>query len=112
MGLEVCQSQRSLTVNGSRVWVHSPFSEPLGWDFGIYSSSIVWLSNTPLLHPNDTKVWDINQSAIRDIVTGKVVFQLTGRFMYPQVSRWDGQYLVAGYQSGEVLILDFNDVLF
>jgi len=112
VGLEVCQSQRSLTVEDSRVWVHSPFSEPLGWDFGTPGSSLVRLSNTPLLHSNNTKVWDINQSAIKDTVTGKVVFQLTGRFIYPQVSQWDGQYLVAGYQSGEVLILDFNYMLF
>ena len=112
VGLEVCQSQRSLTVDGSRVWVHSPFSEPMGWEFGISGSSFVRLSNTPLLHPNDTKVWDVNQSAIKDKVTGKVVFRLTGRFIYPQVSQWNGQYLVAGYQSGEVLILDFDHVLF
>ena len=24
------------------------------------------------------------------------------------MTQWDGQYLVAGYESGEVLILDFN----
>ena len=112
VGLEVCQSQRSLTVDGSRVWVHSPFLEPLGWDFGIPGSSFVRLSNTPLLHPNSTKMWDIDQSAIKDTVTGSMVFQLTGRFRYPLVSQWDSQYLVAGYQSGELLILDFNHVLF
>jgi len=86
VGLEVFQSQRSLTVEGSRAWVHSPFSEPLGWDFGTPGTSLVRLSNTPLLHANDTKVWDIRQSAIKDTVTGKVVFQLTGRFIYPLVS--------------------------
>jgi hypothetical protein len=28
--------------------------------------------------------------------------------MEPVVVEWDGQYLVAGYESGEELILDFN----
>ena len=45
---------------------------------------------------------------IRDKVTGKKVFQLSGRYKKPKAVRWDGQYLVAGYESGEVLILDFH----
>ena len=30
----------------------------------------------------------------------------------PVDSQWDGQYLVAGYRSGEVLILDLNNLHF
>ena len=46
---------------------------------------------------------------IKDTVTGRVVFQLVGRYASPKGGvHWDGQYLVAGYESGEVLILDFN----
>jgi len=104
---------KSLTVDGSRVWVHSStLSEPLGWDFGISGSSPVKLSDIPLPHPNDTKWWDISQFRIKDTVSGKVVFQLAGRLAMPADSQWDGQHLVAGYGSGEVLILDFNHILF
>ena len=108
VGLEACRPRRFLTVDGSRVWVHSPLSEPLGWEFGTPGSLPVQLSNTSFLHPNDTKLWDAKQFRIKDAVTGRVVFQLAGRFARPHHYRWDGQHLVAGYKSGEVLILDFN----
>ena len=106
--LKFSESKRSLTVDGSRVWVHSPVLELQGWDFGIQGSPPVQLSNMPSPHLHDTKLWDIHQSRIKDIVTGEVVFQLAGRFVKPVDSQWDGWYLVAGYGSGEVLILDFN----
>ena len=80
----------------------------MGWDFGVPGSHPVQLSNTSLLHPNYTKLWDIAQSRIKDAATGKVVFQLAGGLVNPVDSQWDGRYLVAGYESGEVLILDFN----
>ena len=109
--LELGIHQRSLTVHGSQVWVHSPQLEPLGWDSGIPGSPPVQLSNTSLPQPNDTKLWDIRQSRIKDAVTGKVIFQLAGRFAEPAHSQWDGGYLVTGYESGEVLIMDFNHML-
>jgi len=40
---------------------------------------------------------------IQDAITGKEVFQLVGRYAKPKRAQWDGQYLVAGYTSGEVL---------
>ena len=112
VGFVSCGTQRSLTVDGSRVWVHSSESEPLGWDFGTPGSLPVQLSNSHLHLPNNTKLWDIKQSRIKDAVTGRVVFQLAGRFAKPIKSQWDGHYLVTGYRSGEVLILDFNHVHF
>ena len=108
VGLELSNHQRSLTVDGLRVWVYSPQTRSLGWDFGIPGSSPVQVSNLLLPHSNQTRLWNIEQSSIRDRVTGKVLFQLTGRFAKPAHSQWDGQYLVAGYESGEVLILYFN----
>ena len=45
-------------------------------------------------------------------MTGKVVLQLPTRFVGSSDSQWDGRYLVAGYENGEVLILDFNNMLF
>ena len=109
--LEFSKLRRSLTVDGSRVWVHSPVLELQGWDFGTPSPSPAQLSDMPSPHLNDTKLWDVDLSRIKDRVSGKVVFQLGGRFAKPVDSRWDGGYLVAGYQSGEVLILDFNHML-
>ena len=108
--LESSIPRRSLTVDGSRVWVHSPVLEPQGWDFGIPDSPPVQLPTIPSSHSTGTKLWDAYKFGIKDTVTGKVVFQLGGRFAEPIDSQWDGQYLVAGYQSGEVLILDFNNM--
>jgi len=108
VGFELDTSKASLIVDGSRVWVHSPQLEPLGWDFGIPGPPIQ-LDNAHLLYP---KLWGVHQSKIKDTVTGRVMFQLAGRFANPEDSQWDGQYLVAGYWSGEVLILDFNRAFF
>ena len=108
VGLECLYHRISLTVDGSRVWVHSPVLELQGWDFGIPDSPPVQLPNIPSSHLTSTKLWDMHQFRIKDTVTGTVIFQLSGRFANPTHSQWDGQYLVAGYQSGEVLILDFN----
>ena len=101
---------RLLAVDGSRIWVHPPSSEPLGWDFGSPGPSPVQLSGIPPVHLGYAKLWDIHQSQIKDRATGKVVFQLGGRYAKPHDVVWDGQYLVAGYFSGEVLILDFNHI--
>ena len=98
-----------LTVDGSRVWLHVHDSEPRGWDFGIPGSPPARLSGTSLVHPNNI---ELQHSRLWDTVTGKVVFQLAGRFANPWNSQWDGRYLVAGYESGEVMILDFNCVHF
>ena len=110
--LEGYDFDRCLTVDGSRVWVHSPSSESLGWDFATPGSPPVQLSNSLLLLTKNAKLWDICQSKIKDAVTGRVVCQLSGRFENPVTSQWDGHYLVTGYESGEVLILDFNHVHF
>ena len=107
--------QTSLIVNGSRVWAYSPYSSaykegPFGWDFGIPDSSPAPLPITPTLHLSDTKLWDFSLSRIKDVDTGKVVLQLGGRFAWPFHVQLDGRYFLAYYESGGVLILDFNDV--
>jgi WD40 repeat protein len=105
-----------LLAKGSRIWVDLQNSPTQGWDFGISGSSPISLSNTsperPQLHfiPN-IDGWNKGPSRIEDTVTGKVVFQLPGRYARPKEVRWDGQHLVAGYESGEVLILDFSQML-
>ena len=115
VGVTTYSGQTSLIVNGSRVWVHSPNNSaykrgPQGWDFGIPESSPVQLPPTLSLHLNDTKVWDVGQSKIKDTTTGNIVLQLGGRFIRPSDVQLDGRYFLAHYWSGEVLILDFNHV--
>ena len=67
------------------------------------------VSNIPTL-PGPHKFWDPNQARIKNPATGEVVFQLSGRFANPVSVQCDGSHLVAGYQSGEVLILDLTNV--
>ena len=107
-------SNDPLVVDGSRVWVYYEDSQTQGWDFGISDSTPILLSNTPpnLNRPHldlidGTKPGSTGPSRIEDTVTGKEVFQLTGKYAEPTAVQWDGQYLIAGYKSGEVLILDF-----
>ena len=101
--LKYSSPQRSLTVDGSKVWVYSPIEEPQGWDFEIPSSPPVQLPITATPYPNGTTPWRDNLPEIKDTATGKVVFRLGGRFMKPVDPQWDGQYLVAGYESGTLL---------
>ena len=108
--------QGSLTVDGSRVWVHFPRIKTQGWDFGTQGTSPVQLHNTfpgrPRLHFVDgTRMWQFGLSRFEDTATGKEILRLAGRFAKPLNALWDGQYLVAGYETGEVLILDFHHVL-
>jgi len=107
--MDIVIPQRSLTVDGSRVWIHYLQSDYWGWDFGTPGSPPIQLPSMPTLHLSPM-VWNTSQSRIKDIVTGKVVFQLSGRFAKPTAVQCDGCYLVAGYSSGDILILDLNHV--
>ena len=101
-----------LTIDGLRTWVYFPFVESTkGWDFGILGSSPIELSSTSKNGPHLDFVGGIRREksflpGIHDTVTERVVFQLPGRLTRPSDVQWDGQYLVAGYDSGEVLILE------
>ena len=94
-----------LQVYDSKIWVQSN-SSTLGWDFRLSGSSPVLLSNLSIGRPRLDFIsypW-----RFKDTVTGEEVFQLPGRYAVTHALQWDGQYLVAGYESGEVLILDFH----
>ena len=112
--LEKDPKRGSLSVEGSKVWVGFSELPTQGWDFRVSGSTVP----TPLSDPPFRKSHmdfvagfeGINPSVIKDTITGKEVFQLPGRYRWPTKAQWDGQYLVAGYKSGEVLILDFNNV--
>jgi len=104
-----------LHMDGSKIWVCFQDSKAQGWDFGTLSSSPIQLSNTSLNRPHldligDTR-WGTGPPMIRDTVTGKGVFKLVSKYANPTHIQWDGQYLVAGYEFGELLILDFTPAL-
>ena len=102
----------SLVVDGSRVWVYFEDSQAQGWDFGLSGSIPSPLSNTLLGRPYlcFMSTWQ-QDTRVEGAATRKEVFQLSGRYAMPKVARWDGQYLVAGYRSGEVLIMDFSHMI-
>jgi WD40 repeat protein len=105
-----------LRMGGSRICLRFPNSLIQGWDFGVSDSSPVPLPNASSESPSLSFIgavswWYQGSSWIKDRVTGKLVFELPGRYARPYDVQWDGRYLVTGYGSGEVLILDFNQML-
>ena len=101
-----------LQMDDSKIWIQLKDLSTHGWDFGVSNSAPVPLSNgstkRPLLDFIGCVSWQTEDlSWVKNMVTGKKVFQLSGRYARPEYTEWNGQYLVAGYESGEVLILDF-----
>ena len=103
-----------LGMDGSRVWIkfHTgaismPYQE---WDLGPSGFSHTERSLGPpeTLHLSSTKLWDTGLCRITDIATGKVVFQLPPQFGTPVDIKWNGQYLVASFQSRMELVLEFH----
>jgi len=103
-----------LQTDDSRIWIQfeDTSASAQGWDFGISGSPIQLFdvsTKRPLLDFIGGASWQtVGPYWIKDTVTGKEVFQLSGRYVKTWEVRWDGQYLVAGYESGKVLILDFH----
>ena len=112
---ESCGKFDALQMDGSKVLVYFGESSVQGWDFGTPGSTPTQFSGIPSdrPHPNfiDARLWSGGPVRIEDSVTGKMIFQLYGRYTNPAGIQWDGQYLIAGYGTGEVLILDFSDFL-
>ena len=100
----------TLTVSGSKVWVHWPQLEHKGWDFGILGSAPTQLFDIPTLS-DGSMLWDPRQGRIKNMVTGKVVFQFSGRFANPIDVQCGSSYLGARYGSGVILILDLGHIL-
>jgi len=104
-----------LRMDGSKVLVRSGESSTQSWDFGIPGSTPIQFSevssNRPHLDFVDVKSWSRTSPVrVKDKITGKDIFQLSGRYAEPTATQWDGQYLIAGYESGKVLILYFGHV--
>ena len=99
-------------ADGSKVWVQSTDSTIKGWDFKIPGSSPIPLPNSsperPYLDFVDGAYWMDGPPFIKNTVTGREVFGLSGKYAEPHKAQWDGQYLISGYEDGEVLILDFK----
>ena len=108
MDIEYDSSGGSLIVDGPRVWAHWPESNHRGYDFGIQGSTPVKLHKKH--KPPSSKLWDLRQARIMNPSTGEVVFQLSGGFTNPACAQCDDSYLVTGYESGEVLILELMNV--
>ena len=103
-----------LQMDGSRIWIHLYDGSTQGWDFGTSSSSPIPSSigstGRPLLDICDGGWGTLYPSSIKDTISGKEVFRLSRRHMRLRGLQWDGQYLIAGYDSGELLILDFHNM--
>jgi len=102
-----------LTTDGSKIWVKFPDQGIKGWDPGVPGSSSIEQCTSLPSRPHLDFVGGIRKErsrlpGIEDTTTGKEIFRLSSRYSRPNDAQWDGQYLVAGYDTGEVLILDCN----
>ena len=101
-----------LQMDGSKIWIRLMDSSTQGWDFGL-SNTPVPLSGGPTERPlldfiGGAPWYPREPPLVMSVVTGRAVFQFSRRYLWPKTTEWNGQYLVAGYGSGEVLILDFH----
>ena len=109
-------SESFLTVDSSKIWVHISDQNIVGWDFGVPNFSSIKCYRKPPNRPHLDFIGGIRKRrsdlpGIEDTITGRVFFQLPSRYPRPNDAQWDGQYLVAGYETGEVMILDCNCML-
>jgi len=105
-----------LWIDGLKVLVRLEGSSTLGLDFGVSGLIPTEISTASSDRPQldfigSTSWSDIGFVGIEDRVTGKVVFQLHSTFAMPSTTQCDGHYLIAGYGSGEVFILDLSHML-
>jgi len=97
-------------MDDSKVLIHLG-SSVQGWDFGTPGTTPIQFSKTSSGGPHLNLIDKDGPVKIEDGITGKEIFQLHGKYAEPSAMQWDGQYLIAGYELGEVLILNFGDVL-
>jgi hypothetical protein len=97
-------------VDGSKVWACLAPIRISGvglWDPRLIPCSAVQYTYT--LQWQDAL--GSQQARIKNVDTGEVVFQLSERFTKPTDVKFDGPYLVTGYQSGEILIVELKHIL-
>ena len=105
-----------LTTDSSKVWVKFLDHHIEGWDFGVPDSFSIKHCMEPQSRPyldfiGGIRKWRSFLPGIEDTIIGKEIFRLPLGYAAPTDAQWDGQYLVAGYDTGEVLILDCNYAL-
>ena len=104
-----------LVVDGSTVWMNS-IKNNMGWNFRISDSSslescLVPLSRSHLDFVGGIRSFKSTIPPIEDTITGREFLRLPRNLGHPTDAQWDGQYLVAGYDTGDVLILKCNCTL-
>jgi len=106
-GSEEVHDYYSPIGGGSRVWIWFGGPQTQGWNFGISGSTPISISGVTPESPHLELSEQVNTKRyrIRDKATDNDIFQLSGKYADPTRKEWDGHYLVAGYESGEVLIL-------
>ena len=109
MEMEYSGLSGSLIVDGSKVWACWLESDHKGWDFGFPGPGPMELSDQHK-PPGGNRLWVIGQSMVKNLATGGVVFRISRRFANPCCVQCDAFYLVAGYASGEILILDLTNI--
>ena len=107
--IQKVQSLDPFCAGGSIVWVQSLDFIASGWDFGISGSPPIPLFNPPSERPCLELIQQWAGSYLfKNTITGKEVVWLGEKYVRANYIWWDGQYLVAGYKNGEVLILNFK----
>ena len=100
-----------LSTGSSRTWIHSK-NTLKKLDCALSGSSLTLSLNTSPERPRLDFIHNTSSETssylVKDRVTGKEFLRLSGKYEKPSCVQWDGQYLVAGYKDGEVLILDFQ----
>ena len=103
-----------LHMDNSKIFIRIADSISCGWDFGALGSIPIYLSKESIdtFHVDFIGIFDlpIPTMKIVDSVTRQEVFPLPDRYAYPVAIQWNGRYLIAGYGSGEVLILDLSHI--
>ena len=104
-----------LSVDGSTVWMNSTEND-MGWNFRISDLSLLESCLAPLNRYHLDFVGGVRKERnvlppIEDTIAKREFLQLPKKLDNPTDAQWDGQYLVAGYDTGEVLILECNCTL-
>ena len=98
---------------GSTIWTRSGTSSFRGWDLKDLESRPLCSDKMPggpclaFIQATRTTWLNTGPTRIEDITSGTEVFRFPERFAQPCTASWNGRYLFAAYQGGEVLILDF-----
>ena len=99
-----------LAIDGSRVWIYN--NGPRGWNFEFSDTSIGFCIAPPnrphLDFVGGIRRYKSSLPTIEDTVTGKEFLRLPNSLNKPIDAKWDGQYLVSGYDTGDILILKCN----